>query len=127
MEHNYEMKQYVARDLLLMELIKILDNNNNIDEIEKILNSPIFSVLPKSELEHYTFRAAYFNLGKNPNNDILKYLIFDYKIKKEVSIDLIEGDIIPLVQQMFESRILKSELSQELDTTNLKNNKTPKV
>ncbi len=125
MEHNDEIKQYVARDLLFTEVNKHI-KNNNLDGIKGILKSSAFSILPKAEVEHSVFRSIYYEYDKYSNQDILKYLIFDYKIPEEVSIDLLQGDIDPIVKSMFQTRKLKEELTQDLPTTET-NKKMPKI
>jgi hypothetical protein len=115
------LREYSARDLLITSLSRIM-NYHDTDGLKKLMSSNTFSALPRNEIEFKAFNFAYFRTDNNFNNDMLKYLIFDYGIKEEVSIDLIKK-INPIVKHMFEVRNLKSELSSDLDSKKQANKK----
>jgi len=88
-----------------------------IDEIIKTKNFPLIGVkinlndypmLNKRNKEAALFSTIYddFKYHKE-NKDVLNYLIFDYKIKFENSIDTLGEDINPKVKDMFDKRKIK--------------------
>lgn len=96
--------------------------SNNISLIKKAMNSPAYGSLIKEEKEFEAFKTVYqsvFLFGNN--NELLQYLIFDYKISEVNSIDKIKVD--DKVKAMFQARNLSNELSTELDDKNKPNKK----
>lgn len=122
------LNKYAVRDVFQNELINII-GNNDLDGLKQLMSSPSFSILTKEQIESSAFQVSYFTCDHKHihDNDIIKYLIFDYNIKEENSIDLIKVNINPLVKKMFESRRIQSELSVELNNTSDKPNRKTKV
>jgi hypothetical protein len=89
--------------------------HNSVATLEYLMSSSLFSVLSEDEKQSLAFQATYLSLDKNPTNDILKYLVFDYSIKEEMSINLIIDEVHPIVKDMFDTRRLNDELVSELD------------
>jgi hypothetical protein len=118
------IREYLNQDLLKTNLNYII-RNNDIKGLNELISSPYFSSLPKEQIETIAFDMAYLKFEKD-NNKIIQYLIIDYGIKEELSINLIKGEINPIVKQMFLVRTLKSELSSELDS-NQQSNKRQKI
>lgn len=88
--------------------------SNRIDIIKKTMESEFYGSIPKEEKEFEAFKTVYqsfFLFGTN--NELLQYLIFDYKISEKNSINKIK--VNHTVKAMFQARNLKSELSSELE------------
>jgi hypothetical protein len=115
------------RDVFQNELINII-GNNDVESLKQLMSSPTFSTLTREQIDSSAFQVAYFTCEHKRVHDspIINYLIFDYGIKEENSIDLIKVTLNPVIKNMFAARRLQSELSVELDI-NSKPNKKPKV
>jgi hypothetical protein len=108
------MKYYSARDVFVNSVVNSIEHNS-VATLEYLMSSSLFSVLSEDEKQSLAFQATYLSLDKNPTNDILKYLVFDYRIKEEMSINLIIDEVHPIVKDMFDTRRLNDELVSELD------------
>lgn len=94
---------------------------NNIEEIQHILFSDCYPGLTQSEKETNIFIIANDLLEtKELGQDVLKYLIFDYKIKENLPFKSFHTKE---VNAMFESRNLNNELINELEDLNGTNKK----
>jgi hypothetical protein len=95
---------------------------SNIDFLINAMESESYNSLPKNEKESEAFRSVYQSFFLfDRNNELLHYLIFDYKISEANSIDKIK--VSDTVKAMFEARNLSSELSTELEDGNKPNKK----
>jgi ArsR family metal-binding transcriptional regulator len=117
-----------------LEFIDFLTNvieameQNNIKRILQLLDSTDYPSLTLDKREELIFQKilASFTL-KNVGEEILNYLIFDYKIKEENSINNLTGEVEPKIKEMFEKRKINDALVKELDDRNVHPVKRPKV
>jgi hypothetical protein len=128
MNNSDALNEYVVKDLFQTELINII-GNNNLNGLKQLISSPTFSILTKEQIDSSAFQVAYFTCEQMRvhESEIIKYLIFDYGIKEENSIDLIKVNVNPFIKQMFQSRNLNAELSLELENTSNRPSKKLKV
>jgi hypothetical protein len=128
MNNSDALNEYVVKDLFQTELINII-GNNNLNGLKQLISSPTFSILTKEQIDSSAFQVAYFTCEQMRvhESEIIKYLIFDYCIKEENSIDLIKVNVNPLIKKMFQSRNLNAELSVELENTSNRPSKKLKV
>jgi hypothetical protein len=128
MNNSDALNEYVVKDLFQTELINII-GNNNLNGLKQLISSPTFSILTKEQIDSSAFQVAYFTCEQMRvhESEIIKYLIFDYGIKEENSIDLIKVNVNPFIKQMFQSRNLNTELSVELENTSNRPSKKLKV
>lgn len=110
---------------------------NNLDVIKEILKIENYLTLNQNEKEQQIFLCVtnmfnYFNMAEK----FLKYLIFDYHICEENSINYKIGEYNAIdqfsnvsdnIKNMFEMRDFHANLQNELDTNNDKNSKKLKV
>lgn len=89
----------------------IHSNDNSV--VHKIMNDPKYCSLTTDQKEEYIFSGANFPFyyGKK-GESLLSYLIFEYKIKEENSLNKIGSYKTKEVESMFKAR----ELNDELDT-----------
>lgn len=91
-------------------------NNNDLDTMKSILNSENYPSLTQLQKETEVFNALChcFTYGNESDvgNDLLKYIIFEYKITEDVC--LVLDNKHKLINDMFQARKLNEELNQEL-------------
>jgi ArsR family metal-binding transcriptional regulator len=117
-----------------LEFIDFLTNvieameQNNIKRILQLFDSTDYPSLTLDKREELIFQKilASFTL-KNVGEEILNYLIFDYKIKEENSINTLTGEVEQKIKEMFEKRKINDALVKELDDRNVHPVKRPKV
>lgn len=98
---------------------------NDVEEAKRILCLKQFPGISKEERESCLFSESYIAFKNyKKGEDILKYLIFDYNIAEDNSINKFEFNSEPTIRQMFETRKLQHELTCEL---NLNDNASKKV
>jgi hypothetical protein len=111
-----KMTERVAR--LINNTVDYAIKANNMEDIDYILSDKPFPGIPKNELEAQTFSAAYSSFIRDHQDNAIKYLIFDYNIHEDNSLEhliKIHTDIDQRVIKMFESRNIKKELGLELN------------
>lgn len=92
---------------------------NDLEEAKRILCLKQFPGITKEERESCLFSEAYIAFKNyRKGEDILKYLIFEYKITEDNSINKFEFNSEPTIKQMFETRKLQEELTSELNLNN---------
>jgi hypothetical protein len=96
----------------------------DINGIISILSKDFYAPTPKDEVEQEVFLSVYKIFQANTTlsaRQMLNYLIFEYNIKEENSLDKIPED--EAIKKMFDSRKLnkklKYELKQDLAPNNL--------
>lgn len=101
--------------------------DNDLEYVQRILTTNCYETLDQNEKEKQVFYSIYDNAlsGVYDLEPFLKYIIFDYKISEENSINDIP-DLANKVKDMFVTRRLNEELSAELVNNN-QPNKKPKV
>lgn len=103
---------------------------NNIDMAKIILCSDDFSHISLEDKEWALFLSAHIGVKHNGRGEnILKYLIFDYKINEENSLNKFThlDDSCLTLKRMFESRKLQEEINCELNSNETIQKKTIKV
>jgi len=100
---------------------------NNTAIISEIMMPDKYPKVSKDKKEEIMFNnaATLFNT-QNIGQAFLHYLIFDYRISEENSINKIMVAVDDRIKQMFKIRELKSELNAELKTSEI-NQKKSKV
>lgn len=100
----------------------------NLDKIKEILNKEDEHLVSKNFKEKMTFLRACVSFNEN-RIDVLKYLIFDYKISEENARNNV-ADKNPDIQEMLYRRKVQeihSELAQELSNNDKEFSRKPKV
>jgi hypothetical protein len=122
---NDELKKYYQEGNLISKVVHIMIDDK-IDPIIELLfddsNNSYHLITQKEKEQHifYTIYSEYLLDEKNEN--FLRYIIFDYNISKENSINGIP-DFNDKVKSMFEFRDLNKELSSNLSKNESSNKK----
>lgn len=109
--------------------IRKLVSTKNISSLNKILYSDSYLGCNKDKIEKTIFQISnmLYTVSKlsinidNKNTETLKYLIFEYKISEEASIN--QTSVSEEIKEMFEIRKFQEDLNQELDVKNKPSNK----
>lgn len=117
---NLTVSQFVKN---LNEAIKV----NNTDFIKVLMNPNEFVTLKNKQREQLIFYYAATSFISTGKGDFLHYLIFDYKISEENSINNPSEAVDDSVIKMFEARKLKEQLNIELNHKNNKPLQYPKL
>jgi hypothetical protein len=95
-------------------------SSDNVEEVQELLNLNSYPNLKQEQKEEQIFSMVHtaFN-SENKAEKIMKYLIFEYRIKESIAIkavthNLNPGGISPSVQKMFDSRNLRNTLNKDL-------------
>lgn len=96
--------------------VKMAVNLNDSSILDEILNVEPCKYINQDQREKHVFGILsdeffYFDKGL----DLLKYLIYEYKISEDNSINLIKDDIKKTIESMFEVRKLNEELKFNLE------------
>jgi hypothetical protein len=114
--------QHIRRDLYPAA------KNKDFDTIKNILSNNIYPNVPLEKKEKTLLRETLMCIHRfNEGNEILSYLIFDYKINEErLDYDFFRGVNVEKALEMFNLRNAL-ELNQELSLNPKITNKKPKV
>lgn len=111
----------------ITDVIKAIEKNN-IDRILQIFDSTDYPSLTLDKKEELIFQKVLGSFTfKNIGEEILNYLIFNYKIKEENSINTIIGEVEPIIKEMFEKRTLNDELNTDLQVQKNKSQNKIKI
>ncbi len=127
---NKSKDTLLNRDLI--DLISDLNdaiNDNNISAIKDIILSEKYPKVSKDKKEEIIFNnvaTLFADKDMSKAKEVLDYLIFDYKISEENSINKIVFHVDERIKQMFKVRDMKEELNTELKDT-LSTNKKIKL
>lgn len=99
-------------------LVEQATNDKNLEIIKKTLTNKCYENLTQDEKEEAVFLAIYHEcIFESKDDKFLKYIIFDYKIKEEISVEkILKDDLDQKVKVMFDTRRLNEELNHELDS-----------
>jgi hypothetical protein len=130
---NKEIMDIVAAQSALSDFrqeIRKLLASEDIQAISDILSLDSYLSYSKKEIERTIFQIANMNYivlslsvanNKNKHIKTLKYLIFDYNISEEVSIN--QTSVSEEIKEMFKVRKFQEDLNQELEVKNKPSNK----
>jgi hypothetical protein len=107
------MSYYDILDNEVLDAVKV----NDINKIKEILLSGNHPKLSQDEKEQQVFSNIHisFHFFKN-GEDILNYLIFEYNIKYENSLEFLGININDEIKKMFDKRKLNEEIKQSLSS-----------
>jgi hypothetical protein len=131
-EINPKLSRYVIFDMLYTDLAKA-SMSQDIEAFKGILTSIKSPLVQQEEIDKAVFFSTYQLADKEhskPVEELLKYLIFDYKINENSYFGIIKNANNPSlnmrVENMFTLRKLNENLNQDLNT-NSENIKRLKV